>query len=198
MFKCVLLAWLQVSVGVSYPLLEQPTRNLPHSEAMWVTSMRAFLSTTGTSIQLDEPIVPPRQREGDEYIMDMILAANHYTNAEIRKLSYCRLFIDAITVADLTMPCGTMLDMDKAQERPGPHSSISSHLAIHQASPTVTEWRLWRRALLLWSNINGVLRHPLGKWVVPLDEQQRQRYFSYAYQNRLWLRSNNIDFEYRE
>ena len=183
--------------GVSYPVLEQPSRELPHCEAMWMTSMRAFLNTTNSSIQLDEPCVPPRQRDGDEYIMDLILAANHYSNAEIRKLNYCRLFINAITVADLAMPCGKMLDMEKAQGRPGQHSSISSHLAIHQAAPSANEWRLWRRALLLWSNIHGVLRQPLGKWVVSL-ENQRQRHVAYIYQNRLWIRRTEVGFVYNE
>jgi hypothetical protein len=196
MFKCV-LAWLQVSVGVSYAVLEHPSRELPHCEALWMSSMRACLSNTDSSIQLDDPGVPPRQREGDVYIMDLIIAANHYSNAEIRKLNYCRLFVDAITVADLATPCGTRLDMEKAQGRPGQYSSRSSHLAIHQATPSATEWRLWRRALLIWSDINGLLRQPLGKWVLPL-QQHRQRHYAYTHQNQLWIRANETDFVYNE
>ena len=33
LLKCV-LTWLQVSLGVSYPVLDQPVRDLPHIEAM--------------------------------------------------------------------------------------------------------------------------------------------------------------------
>ena len=196
LFRCV-LAWIQVSVGVSYPVLEQPATELPHMEAIWVSSMRQFLSQTSTTIQLDDPGVPPRQRVSDEYLMDLILATNHYTPADIRKLNYCRLFIDAITVSDLSMPCVTRLDMDKAMGRPQTTSSISHPLAIHQTSPSPVEWRLWQRALLIWSDINGRLRKPLGKWVIPLD-RQRQRHHAYVYQHCLWVRRSKETDEYSE
>ena len=86
LFRCV-IAWLQVAVGVSYPILEYPKRDLPHMEALWISSMRMFLGSTDTMLRLDDPYVPPRQREHDDYLMDLILASNHYTKAEIRKLN---------------------------------------------------------------------------------------------------------------
>ena len=83
------MAWLQMSIGVSYSVVEYPPRPLPHIESTWITSMRQFLAKTDTYLQLDNPCIPPRQRENNEYVMDLIINANHYTPAEIRKLNYC-------------------------------------------------------------------------------------------------------------
>ena len=85
-----------------------------------------------------------------------------------------------------------MIDLDKARGHPTLYSSKSAHLAIHQVSPSATEWRLWRRALLIKSDINGKLRQPLGKWLLPLKEQ-RQRYFAYSFQDKLWIRTTVVD-----
>jgi hypothetical protein len=72
--------------------------------------MRSFLAEQKLSIQLDEPNVPAMQRERDSYIMDHILNSNHYSPAEIKKLNYCRLYLNAVTVSDLTKPDGATLD----------------------------------------------------------------------------------------
>ena len=164
-----LMTWLQLSVGVSFAVLEHPTRALPHMESTWVASMRQFLASTDTcSLQLDNPCIPPLQRENDEYVMDLILDSNHYSPAEIRNLNYCRLYVEMVTISDCTtMPCGTMIDQDKTHGSPTPVSSRSAHLAVHQAKPSIIEWRMWKRACLLWTDINGRLRKPLGKWLLP-------------------------------
>jgi hypothetical protein len=111
LFKCI-IAWLQLSVGVSYPVLEYPSRPLPHMELLWLASMRQFLALTNTAIQLDDPCLPPLQRKHDAYIMDMILQCNHYTPTEIKKLNYCRLYADITLLSDCTTPCGTKFDMN--------------------------------------------------------------------------------------
>jgi hypothetical protein len=127
--------------------------------------------------------------------MDYILNCNHYTPAEIRKLNYCRLHLEVVTVSDLTLPCGTMMDVDKARCTPAGNSSRNSCLSVHQEKPSPAEWRLWRRACLLWSDINGKLRTPLGRWLVP-PAHQRQRPFAYIHLDHLWIRQEDVD-EYR-
>ena len=187
-----MMAWLQLSVGVSYPFLEYPSRPLPHMEAVWVASMRQFLASTQTVLQLEDPYIQPRQREHDEYFMDYILNCNHYTPAEIRKLNYCRLHLEVVTVSDLTLPCGIMMDVDKARCHPTECSSQNSGLSVHQEKSSPAEWRLWRRACLLWSDIHGRLRTPLGKWLVT-PANQRQRPYAYTYRDQLWIRQEDID-----
>ena len=197
LLKCA-IAWLQVSVGVSYPVLEYPSRPLPHIESLWIASMRQFLAHTDTAIQLDDPCLPPVQREHDIYIMDMILNCNHYTPNEIKKLNYCRLYANITLLSDCTTPCGTKFDMKKADGQPTLTSSRSHHLAIHQEKPSAKEWKQWQRAWLLWCDLQGNLRTPLGKWLVP-PSQQRQQHFAYARNNILWIRqedeNNYVEFQ---
>lgn len=67
--RCV-MAWLQLSVGVSYPVLEYPLRLLlPHMESLWVALMRQFLGSTKTSIQLNNPSIPPGSK-GARHVCD--------------------------------------------------------------------------------------------------------------------------------
>ena len=185
LLKCS-LAWLQLSLGVSYPVLEQPTTELPHMESKWLASMRLFLSEHGLQIVLDSPQVPPLQRQNDEFIMDIILASNHYSPAEIRKLNYCRLYLNVITISDIARPCGTRLDEHFLSAQPSTTSSRSTQMGIHQESPSPKEWKLWRRANLLWSTIDGRLRTPLGMWLYPIHDQRRH-HFAYSSDSSLWI-----------
>ena len=142
---------------------------------MWLASLRDFLANHKLSIQLADPCIPPLQREHDSYIMDHILQSNHYTKAEVRKLNYCRLYLQVVTVSDLTTTDGLSIDPHLLHGLPSAYSSRSALLSIHQERPSETEWKLWRRVNLLWSTLAGSLRQPLGpvdtshSWTTPLS-----------------------------
>jgi hypothetical protein len=55
--------------------------------------MRKFLAELNATIEVDDPGIPLTRRQGDEYIMDMILESKQFTNAQIRRLNYCRLYL---------------------------------------------------------------------------------------------------------
>jgi exonuclease III len=191
------LSWLQLSVGVSYPVLEQPLNPLPHIESLWLTSLRDFLASHKLSIQMTDTGIPPLQREHDTYIMDHILQANHYTKAEVRKINYCRMFLQAVTVSDLSHPDGTSIDLLMMQGQDSEKGSRTAILSIHQERPSDTEWKLWRRANLLWSTLAGTLRQPLGQWLHPIQAQRRHQ-FAYRYRRRVWIRMEDDTTKYQE
>jgi hypothetical protein len=83
------MAWHQLSLGVSYSFLSRVHEDLPHFESVWFASMRTFLAVINATIEVDEPGIPPTQRHGDEYIMDMILESGQFTKAHVRRLNYC-------------------------------------------------------------------------------------------------------------
>ena len=185
------LSWLQLSVGVSHPVLEQPLQPLPHIES--------FLARLKLSIQMTDTGIPPLQREHDTYIMDHILQANHYyTKAEVRKLYHCRLYLQAVTVSDLSQTEGMSIDPQMMQGQDTEQGSRTAILSIHQESPSDTEWKLWRRASLLWSTLAGTLRQPLGQWLHPIHAQRRHQ-FAYRYRRRVWIRTDDTSTyqEYR-
>ena len=179
----IALAWHQLSLGISYPFLSRVHENLPHCESKWLASMRTFLAVINATIEVDEPGIPPKQRHGDEYLMDMILDSGQFTNAQIRRLNYCRLYLQAITLSDVTDADGQVLDLSKRQGKQSFQSSRTTWLHVNQDRPSTPEWTLWKKANLIWSYPDGTLHTPLGEWLVQ-PHQQRQRHFAYTRGNR--------------
>jgi hypothetical protein len=187
MLRCA-MAWAQVNVGVSYPILEHSFPSLPHFESKWIASIRQYLASICAGIQVEEPGVPHLQRQGDSFIMDHVLESGLFTKAEIRRLNYCRLYLQAITIADIASPDGENLVRCKLQGNFSLQSSRTRWLEVHQDKPSSTEWQLWRKANLLWSYPAGRLRIPLREWLYP-SQHLRHHYMAYISKHRLWIRS---------
>ena len=186
MFQCA-LAWTQVSVGTSFPILETTSPPLPHMEVKWIASLRKFLASIKAGILLHDPGVPKVQRQGDSYIMDHILESQTFTPRQIRKLNYCRLYLQAITISDLTIPTGEALDPSKLVGKPSLQSSRTTWIPTNQERPTNAEWLLWKRANLIWSTADGRLHTPLKNWTEPIHKQ-RNSHFAYRKCNNMWIR----------
>jgi hypothetical protein len=193
MLKCV-LSWAQFTVGVSYPILEVTQEPLPHLETRWLSSLRQFLSSINGGIQVDDPCIPQIQRQHDQHIMDLILSAKLFSNAEIRKLNYCRLFLQAVTLSDITRADGSTLDHSKLEGSPSLQSSATRWVEINQACPSPREWKLWRKANRIWSEADGNLKVSLGAWSVT-STNQRFQHFAYRSRSRIWVRRQDGDYD---
>ena len=183
----IAVSWFQSQVGVSYSFLENVHTPLPQLESKWLKSLRTFLASINAKLRLDNPYLPKLQRLHDFCIMDAIHESGKFTPAEIRKLNYCRLYLKAMTVSDLTSIDGRSLDNSKLS---GNHSLLSSFThgtVIHQESPSEMTWKLWKKANRLWSHPDGKLRQFLGDWVLPLH-QMHQRHPAYWLSGKLWVR----------
>ena len=133
-------------------------------------------------------MVAPLERVHDEYIMDRIVHSHQFTPAQIRTLNYCRLYLGALTLSDLTTTTGRYLDQAKVAGRPSLMGSTSSWLKVHQESPSEAEWRVWKRANRLWSTAEGKMIQPLGPWLRRVREC-RIHCAAYSYNNSLAVRS---------
>jgi hypothetical protein len=187
----IAVAWIQLATGVSYSVFEQVVEDLPHMESKWFNSMRKFLYRIRGSLRLDNPTIPPTQRDGDSYIMGAILYSDAFTDKEICQLNYCRLYLQAVTISDLATPQGDRLDLGTLT---GTKSHLSSLTTLHwpnQQKPDQRTWTLWRRANLIWSTPSGDLRRPLGQWLYPIHAQ-RQKQCAYTYSRYLAIRIGNI------
>ena len=67
---------------------------------------------TNTTIEVDDPCIVPVQRVDDKHIMDFVLSLKKFTRAELRQINYCRLFLDAHTISDITTACGRDLSRE--------------------------------------------------------------------------------------
>ncbi|KAI2507027.1 hypothetical protein MHU86_7412 [Fragilaria crotonensis] len=185
----IAVSWFQSQVGVSFSFLEQVHTPLPHLESKWLHSLRVFLASINAKLRLDTPYIPKLQRLHDFCIMEAIQTSGRFTPTEVCRLNYCRLYLKAMTVSDLSSIDGRVLDKSKLS---GHHSLLRSYkhgTSIHQERPSAPTWRLWHKANLLWSTPDGKLLQPLGDWVLPLH-QMYHRHPAYWLSARLWVRIN--------
>ena len=186
LLKC-LLAWTNYNVGTSQSVLADVTTPLPHMEAKWLGSLRDYLRHVRAWIEVDDASIAPIEKENDDHIMDLILQSQQFQPAQIRALNYCRLYLGAVTLADLTTPGGLFLDNAKLRGSISRLSSTSRWLKINQARPSEAQWVLWRKANKLWSSPKGRLKQPLGRWLNSHDER-RMSFPAYVHGNTKALR----------
>ena len=188
----IALAWLQAQAGVSFPILAFPSKTIPQLESKWIESMRSFLAKINATIIIDERMSPTLQRLHDFVIMDLVQESGKFTDVELRRLNYCRLFLRAETVSDVVTVDGSKLDQCKLIGNWSLQSSRHHGNAIYQERPNDAAWTLWRRANRLWSNKHGDLLQPLGDWVLDTIHSHHNRHFSYWSRNHLWIQSDNV------
>ena len=131
-------------------------------------------------LTVQETAIPKLQRMYDDHLMDMIQNSKQFTASEVRQLHYCRLFLKVNRLSDITHTTGTRLDGSTLLGDPSIYSSTRIGNSIHQERPSEKEWKLWRKAALLWSDENGNLHEPLGPWILHSKDQQRMRHRSYV------------------
>ncbi|KAI2497032.1 hypothetical protein MHU86_17458 [Fragilaria crotonensis] len=129
----ITVSWFQAQVGVSFSFLDCVHDPFPHLESKWLRSLRSFLATINAKLRLDTPYLPELQRLHDFCIMDVILSSGKFTSVEICKLNYCRLYLKAVTLSDLTCINGRKLDHNKTS------GIIHASVAIPVAHPSIRE-----------------------------------------------------------
>ena len=142
-------------------------------ESKWLQSLRDYMKHVGGWIELDTDYIPKAERVHDGYIMDMILASRQFNDKEIRQLNYCRLFLQAVTLSDITQANGRTLDPLMLKGVLDRYSSNSRWHHVTQEKPLPQIWKVWQRANRLWSNEHGELHQPLQRWQHTLQRQRR-------------------------
>jgi hypothetical protein len=119
--------------------------------------------------------------------MKVVQSSGKFIPTEICKINYCRLYLNVVTISDLTNMNGRNLDCNKLS---GHHFILSSRAhgsPIHQDRPLEHTWKLWKKVNTLWSRSDGTLIQRLGDWVLPIH-QMRQHHPAYWFAGRLWVR----------
>ena len=198
MLLWISVVWFQLSVGVDFPVFQNVTTKLPHAESLWLSSVRDFLRTINGSFQLNPTYVPEKPRDGDTFIMDHIIESTWFSNREIRVLNWCRLYLQAVFISDLSNGRGTHLDQQMYKGMIGhSKSSITTQHQFIQERPSPRGWTLWRKACLLWSTEHGKLRQPLGQWQRHTSPHRRV-WPAHFVNGHLYVRVDGAETEYRE
>jgi hypothetical protein len=208
----IFLRWNQHASGLSLPLLQYPSGRALHLDGYYYSTMRRFLAGTDGSIEIKCVPTATQERHGDEYIMDVVCspASAHslqidkfqkYSDMEIRKLFWCKSYLQVKRISDLCTADGTfVLPNVHKGERSIRQSSSRLH-EINQHRPNEVTWGIWRNFLktictkgndamyeTCTSGINEVkevgtrlrLNRPLGDWLVRANDSERLWPFYYS------------------
>lgn len=74
-------------------------------------------------------------RVGNSAIMDLVMTSGRFTSAEVKKLIYCRVYLKAITLSDLTTIRGDCLGMVKTEG--ASHSHLARQLVLFSSRTTL-------------------------------------------------------------
>jgi hypothetical protein len=107
----IAVSWTQYAAGTGALFLSDVSTPLPHLESKWLQSLRQFLFSINGSIQLDNAYIQPLQRLHDCYLMDSVVTNPTFTPKQIRLIHYCRLYLQVITLSDITLANGVSLDL---------------------------------------------------------------------------------------
>jgi hypothetical protein len=155
--------------------LKHKIPKITHDESLWPRTTAQFISKHNIRIALANPIYP-LLRENNQYIM--ALAYNlQFTAYALKYIDYCRLFLNVISIADLTDASGKYVASEMYQIRR--NSSNRSDSMCVQRDPQAFKTRFWHKFLsYITIPKRRKLKAPLGRWTVPSD-QIRQKYKAY-------------------
>ena len=106
--------------------------------------------------------------------MDVVLASNKIRPAAIKRINYCRMYLDVLLLSDITTP----KQLDTAAyhgDKNTMHSADPGH-SVNQAKPNDKAWAEWKRFLhqLCHRDAAHTLKEPLGPWIVQAHEYNRE------------------------
>jgi hypothetical protein len=123
--------------------LKHEILNLTHDESLWPRTTAQFMSKHNIRITLAN-LIYPLLRENDQYIMT--LAYNlQFTAYALKYINYCRLFLNVISIADLTDASGKYVASEMFQIKR--NSSNRSDSRCAQRVPQAFKTRFWHKFL---------------------------------------------------
>jgi hypothetical protein len=168
----IAVSWAQLNVGVSYSIFHNVVPSLPHFESKWLASLRHFLQMIQGTLRLDTTFVPEIQRVNDTHIMDHVLEQGLFSKREISRINYCRLYLQAVTVRDISLASGTSLAPGIRNGHPTLWSGVTRYLKTNQACPNAATWKIWSRTMDLLATPDDMLYVTLRQWMVPPSRQR--------------------------
>lgn len=168
----VSLELAQLEIGSGQPLFSTPFHIygclLTHC---WIKSLWEFVSTHKIVLEWPDQVLPKQQRQGDEFIMDHLLALDSFDQATLISCNRCRLTLQAVTWADIVTGDGRRIRSAAWQVRPDLLEPSSWEFPREQpGSRDVTRWRAVLQQLFphlvlpLMSRLGSWIQTPHKKW----------------------------------
>lgn len=128
-----------------------------------IKSTWEFCWKNNIKIVIPDP-APLLEREHDRFITD-VFVENGFTGAQLYTLNQCRVYLEALTVSDISSADGLRLENDirlgkRLMDRPSRFTWPES------PRPSTKCWTLWESAInQIFGPRSSTLRQPLGQWL---------------------------------
>ena len=108
---------------------------------------------------------PTLVRINDFCLMETMCTTRVYTKQQLCTINRCRIFLQAVTMADITDSSGNSVTAEAYEGKIDP-TTISGIMWPNQQRPPPRAWELWKEAITnVWCRTRSRrLREPLGEW----------------------------------
>ena len=120
--------------------------------------------------------------------MCIVLSLGKYKPGQIRWINYCRLYLNVVSIADITNARGNMIDPSMYAVNREAINTASRWQHVHQGKPDKSSWKLWQQVCKLFRTKirhRQYLYHPLGSWIVNPTNMRGDWQFWHDYQQDL-------------
>ncbi len=165
------MSYIQLLTGSGTLFLNQPADSYLWIDSGWLQSLWKFTSQYSLGFLYPNGWLPSKPRHHDAFLMEEFQLHNP-SLSEMRTLNRCRIFLQVITLSDISTADGQRIvsDAKRGERLPDRASKL---LWPTQGKPTKADWAVWRRHLAYFEN-KGKLIRPLGDWVC--SSHQRWQY----------------------
>ena len=154
------LEQLQLETGIPRAAMRLPFKIFkPMVTPCLLTQLWEFLSQHDMRLET-EPTTALTSRRGDSYIIERFIQAG-FSGQELGRLNRCRLYLQVLTVADITTGDGKRI---RRECLTGTSKYPSEYDWPTQGNPPKHDWTFWQQSLTNTFGRNGTLTHPLGNW----------------------------------
>jgi len=154
----IFLRTYQNASGMSLPLLQYPDIRAPQLEGHYYVHIRRFLAKHRASLEIECIPKATYERQGDEYIMDVVCSPStakemeikylqYYTDTEIRQIYYCKSYLQVQRISDLCTADGVFIIPSIAKGERSIRQCASKLEEIKQERPSGNSWTIWRKFL---------------------------------------------------
>jgi len=183
--------YLQLLSGSGTFILNQDQKNYRWVEQGWLTSIWAFINSSNLQLVYPNQWVPTLPRQHDKYLMEFFRSL-HLPHTTIEQLNRCRLYLQVVTVSDISSACGKYIlpTIKTGNIVPARSSTLRW---VTQGKPTKADWSIWARSLAHLEQ-HGRLIQPLGPWIA--TTHQRWEYFLHPQTRIVYFRRDNTQHSY--
>jgi Reverse transcriptase-like len=156
--------WWRYEIGIEQcPFTVTETQiNLEYSNSKWFNEIWKFLHEFEISIHIKSHWPNPL-REKDRYLMD-IAQEQKLPTKSLRLINQCRLYLQVLTISDITNPQGTQIDISFYTWKDA-HPMKTRWSKTNYPKPNKSAWTYWRSMLDTITHTNSRrLKTVLGKW----------------------------------